>query len=483
MERWGRQRLTGGGVGLLGSVALLRALSAWRPFSTWPIHLAVNPDANVYLVALLLALVIGLLFGAVPVRQVLHTNPYTVVKAGTAGRAGKRVNLREILLVTQIAICAVLVTSSLLAVRGLVRSLHAHFGFDIGNTILAETDLSMAGYSGDRVPQMQRRMIHALEAIPGVEAVGLADSVPFLMGGASVLVFPDNTQDFRPGKAAAHVDLYRVSPGYFRAAGTALLSGRDFAWQDDKNAPRIAVVNAEFARRLFGSANGAIGKYYKIKDGTRIEVVGVAEDGKFSTLTEEQQPAAFVPILQLPSISTTLVVRARPNSKNAPDMLIASMRNTLRQLDPGMPVIIETRDKPMQVSMFAPRMATISLGVLGAMGAMLSITGIFGMAAYSVSRRLKELGIRIALGAQRSEVLQAALGRAIKLLAIGSVAGLGLGMLATRVLAFIVYQVTPRDPLVLAGVVLAMALLGLVATWIPAQRALSVNPLVLLREE
>jgi ABC-type antimicrobial peptide transport system permease subunit len=133
--------------------------------------------------------------------------------------------------------------------------------------------------------------------------------------------------------------------------------------------------------------------------------------------------------------------------------------------------------------MFAPRMATVSLGVLGAMGAMLSITGIFGMAAHSVSRRLKELGIRVALGAQRLEVLQAALGRAMKLLMIGSVVGLGLGLLATRVLAFIVYRATPRDPLVLTGVVLAMGMLGLVATWIPAQRALSVNPLVLLRED
>jgi ABC-type antimicrobial peptide transport system permease subunit len=128
-------------------------------------------------------------------------------------------------------------------------------------------------------------------------------------------------------------------------------------------------------------------------------------------------------------------------------------------------------------------MATISLGVLGLMGAMLSITGIFGIAAYSVSKRLRELGIRIALGAQRKEVLQAALGRAVKLLAFGSAAGLLLGILASRVLAFIVYQATPRDPLVLAGVVLAMALLGLVATWIPAQRALSVDPLVLLRDE
>ena len=134
-------------------------------------------------------------------------------------------------------------------------------------------------------------------------------------------------------------------------------------------------------------------------------------------------------------------------------------------------------------ALFPSRVATVALGILGLMGAMLSITGIFGMAAYSVSKRLRELGIRIALGAQRKEVLQTALGRAFKLLAIGSAAGLLLGLLATRVLAFIVYQATPRDPLVLGGVVLAMLLLGLVATWIPAQRALSVDPLILLREE
>jgi len=133
--------------------------------------------------------------------------------------------------------------------------------------------------------------------------------------------------------------------------------------------------------------------------------------------------------------------------------------------------------------LFPSRVATVSLGVLGVMAAMLSITGIFGLAAYSVSKRLRELGIRVALGAQRKEVLQAALGRAFKLLALGSAAGLVLGILASRVLAFIVYSATPRDPLVLAGVVLAMALLGLVATWIPARRALSLDPWVLLREE
>jgi ABC-type antimicrobial peptide transport system permease subunit len=135
------------------------------------------------------------------------------------------------------------------------------------------------------------------------------------------------------------------------------------------------------------------------------------------------------------------------------------------------------------LALFPGRVAAVALGILGLMGAVLSITGIFGMAAYSVSRRLRELGIRIALGAQRNEVLEAALGRAARLLGIGSAAGLVLGILASRVLASIVYQATPRDPIVLGGVVLTMALLGLVATWIPAQRALSIDPLVLLREE
>jgi predicted permease len=476
--------LTGGAIGLLGSVALLHALTAWRPFTSWPIHLAVNPDAKVYLAALLLALISGLLFGAVPVRHVMRTDPYEVIKAGSGTRAGKGVSVREVLLVAQIAICAVLVTSSLVAVRGLGRSLHAHFGFDLQNTMLAETDLTMAGYTGDHVPAMQKRMIQAMQGIPGVEAVGLADTVPFAMGVGDAIVFHDNAPDLRPVNAAADAYLFHVSPGYFRAADTALLSGRDFSWQDDKNAPRVAVVNGEFARRLFGSVGGAIGRYYKLRDGTRIQIVGVAEDGKYQTLNEDPEPAQFVPILQSPSIATTLVVRARrPASNNTPQFLGAAMRNTLRQLDAGMPVIIETRDKPLSVTLFGPRMATVSLGVLGFMGAMLSITGIFGMAAYSVSKRLKELGIRIALGAQRKEVLQAALGRALKLLAFGSAAGLLLGILASRVLAYIVYQATPRDPLVLAGVVLAMALLGLLATWIPAQRALSVNPMILLREE
>jgi len=475
--------LAGGAIGLAGSVALLRALTAWRPFVSWPIHLAVDPDANVYIVALLLALVSGLLFGAVPVRQVLHTNPYEVVKAGTGGSTRHRVGVRDILLVAQIAICAVLVTSSLVAVRGMIRSRSAALGFDIDHTMLAEVDLGMAGYTGDRVPPMQKRLIEAMQRVPGVQSAALADTVPFGMGVGDAQVFPDNAPDLLPAHAVADPYLFHVSPGYFRAAGTRLVGGRDFSWQDDKDSPRVAVVNGEFARRLFGSANGAIGHLFKLKDGTRIEVVGIAEDGKYDSLTEEPQPALFIPVLQAPNATTTLVVRAAPGIGNPAQLLGPAMRQALRKADPAMPVIIETRANPLEVTMFGPRMATISLGVLGLMGGLLSITGIFGMAAYSVSKRLKELGIRMALGAQRREVLSAALGRPVKLLAVGSAAGVLLGILAGKVLAYIVYDANAHDPLVLTGVVLAMALLGLLATWIPAQRALSVNPLILLREE
>ena len=151
-------------------------------------------------------------------------------------------------------------------------------------------------------------------------------------------------------------------------------------------------------------------------------------------------------------------------------------------MDADLPVDLETRYDEI-TSLIPAQMATITLGVMGGIGAMLAITGIFGMAAYSVSKRLRELGIRVALGAQRKEVLQAALGRAFRLLAFGSAAGLVLGILASRLLALVVYEATPRDPLVLASVILTMAVVGLVATWIPARRALSVEPMMLLREE
>jgi predicted permease len=478
--------LLGGAAGIWGSVMLLRWLSVLQPFPQYPLTMPVNPDANVYGVALLLSLASGFLFGAVPVKQVLRTDPYQIVKSGSVARVGRWITARDALLAMQVAICALLITSSMVAVSGLLRSLHSNFGFDPRNAMLVDTDLNMAGYAADRVPAMQKRMIDAMAGVSGVTSIGLVNTPPLQAGccGESN-IFTDKTADLRPSNAAARAMMFSISPEYLRVAGTPLLAGRDLTWHDDKDAPRVAVVNRLFASRMFGSATNALGGYCKVDDGTRIQVVGIVEDGKYSAnITEDPRPAMFLPILQSPSTETWLVVRSsRVLSNEDAQQLAAAMRTKLKDLDAGLPAFIQTWNQAMDGALFPSRMAALSLGVLGVLGAMLSVTGIFGMAAYSVSKRLRELGIRMALGAQRKEVLKAALGRAFKLLAFGSAAGLLLGLLASRVLAFIVYQATPRDPLVLTGVVLAMALLGLVATWIPAQRALSIDPAILLREE
>jgi len=471
--------LAGGAVGLWGSSLLLQALSVWQPFPKYPLYLSVVPDGRVYLFALLVSVASGFLFGAVPVRQVLQTDPYGVIKAGWIRAGGRRVTARDVLLVAQIAICAVLITSSIVAVRGLRKSLHSNFGFDVQQTVLVETDFTMAGYRKERVLPLQKQMIETLQAIPGVEAVGLADAVPLSTGAPSSLVFKDEAADERPVNAATETDTFCVSPDYFRAAGTALLSGRDFTWHDDASAPRVAVINPELAHRLFGSASSALGGYFKTGDGARVQVIGITEQGKYDGLTESPQPALFLAMVQAKSGASSALLRTQRD----PQQLAPVIRERLWQLDPGLPVSVEKRNQTLDFVLFGPRMATIALGVMGGMGAMLAITGIFGMAAYSVSKRLKELGIRIAIGAQPKEILKTALRRPFWLLAFGSGAGLILGILAAKVLALIVDQATPRDPVVLVGAVVAMMLLGLVATWIPARRALRVDPMMLLREE
>jgi predicted permease len=371
------------------------------------------------------------------------------------------------------------VTSSLVAVRGMVRSLHSSFGFVPQNAVLVNTDLSMAGYRDEHVAVMQRRMLETVEKIPGVAAAAYASRIPLSLGSSNSTIFSDSTTDYRMANALAEPMDYGVSPGYFEAAKTTVLMGRSFTWHDDENAPGVAVVNQDFARKVFGSEAKAIGSFFKIWGGKRVQVVGVAEDGKYKTLSEDRQPAMFLPILQSGRTDTWLIVR----SNRGPQDLGPALESTLHGLDPGLPFTMDTWEKELSAALFAARAASMALGVLGGLGAMLTITGIFGMAAYSVSKRLRELGIRIALGAQRKQVLRAALGRVFRLLVVGSTTGLILGLAATKLLSFIVYQATPRDPVVLGGVIVTMLLVGLVAAWIPAQRALGADPLILLREE
>ena len=471
--------LAGGVIGLGGGILLLHGLSAWQPIPDIPINVPVNPDARTYAVALLLSLASGFLFGMVPVRQVLRADPWQMIRTGMRNDALKRFSMRDVLLVLQIAICAVLVTSSLVAVRGLVRSLHSDFGFNPQNVMVAGFDLHMAGYSGDRMTQTQRKMLDEVTAIPGVTSAGFVSGLPLAMGSGDSEVFTDSTTDFRPTNAVADAMNYNVSPGYLAAAKTRLLAGRDLAFTDDKAAPKVAVINRHFAEKVFGSVQKAIGGHFKYWGGERAEVVGVVENGKYRALTEDQQPAMFFSYQQHETSTAMFVVRSRRD----PQEMAHVLETTLHGMDSALPLLIRTWTQEMDTALFPARVATVALGVLGLLGAMLAVTGIFGMASYVVSRRLRELGIRVALGAGQRQILRTALGRAFRLLAIGSVAGVGLGVMATKVLSFIVYQATPKDPMVLGGVTATMLLLGMIAAWIPARRALAVDPLVLLRDE
>jgi predicted permease len=472
--------LAGGILGMAGAVFILRALSTWRPIPNIPINVPVNPDFKTYALALLLAGFSGLFFGLVPVRQILRSDPWQVIRSGGTSVGGtRRFTLRDVLLGLQIAICAVLVTASLVAVRGLARSLESNYGIQPRNVTLVKTDLKMAGYAGDQRVLMQKRMLDAAAAIPGVDAVGYADRLPLSIGGGDSDVFTDSTTDFRPTNAAADAENFQVSPDYFRAAGTALLAGRPFTVHDEDKAPLVAVVNREFARKVFGSVDKAMGGHFKFWGDKRAEVIGVVEDGKYETLTEDQKPAMFFSFLQFPSSDSWLIVRSQRDQQE----IAAALHRSLRRLDPALPLEIRTWNNELGSALFPAHVATVSLGVLGMLGAMLAITGIFGMATYTVSKRLRELGIRIALGAGRRKVLGAALGRTFRLLAIGSIAGMILGVLATRVLSSIVYQATPKDPAILSGVILTMLAVGFLAALVPARRALAVDPMILLRED
>ena len=321
-------------------------------------------------------------------------------------------------------------------------------------------------------------MLQEAGRIPGVTAVGIIDETPLGTGGSSTLVYRMGTTEFRASNSAFGAKYFSISPGYLEAAGTHLLTGRDFTWHDDAKASRVAIVNETFARAMFGNAS-ALGLRFTMGDKVPNEIVGVVENGKYESLTESPWAAMFFPLDQNPDTDTSLVVR----SQLPPGEIVPALHRVLAQIDPSLPFVFHSWPDELAFVLFPARVATASLGVMGLLAAMLAVTGVFGMAMYSVSKRIKEFGIRVALGAQPVRLMRSALGRPLLLLLSGSGAGLLLGAMASQLLAQIVYQATPRDPVVFAGVMTTMALLGFVATWIPARRALRVHPAELLKQE
>src|SRR5438093_1210945 len=343
--------------------------------------------------------------------------------------------------------------------------------------MLAEMDLSLVEPGGDVPLETKKAMIEAVRNVPGVAAAGTVNRVPFTGGLRGVPVFPPGTTAFTLDNSVLAPYVFTMSPGYLEAAGTRLRRGRDFSWQDSSGTPQVAIVNETFARKIWGDTP-AIGQRFILR-GHLTEVVGVAEAGKYHDMQEPPQPVVYLSLSQNEPDNVILVARSR----RAMNEMAATLERTLSGLEPNAQIKVQSWPDALGGTLFPARAATISVGGMGLLAAMLAVTGIFGMAAYNVSRRMKELGIRVALGARTKNVLSAAVGRPAVLLAVGSLLGLLSGVFASRLLGQIVYQANPRDPVVVVGAVLTMALLGIAASAIPAVRALAVDPSKLLREE
>ena len=472
--------MLGGAAGMAIAGLLLGALNRWG-LPGYGMHsaysdLTVDVDVRVYLAALILAVVSGLLFGMIPAKNVWQSSPLQAMKIGPVDSTPRRrLALRDLLLGAQIVICMLLVTASLVAVRGMVRLLHAPLGFQAQGAMVAEMDPSEM--QGDVPVEKTKAMIDALRSLPGVTAAGTLSKVPFTGGIRGIPVFPPGTTEFTLNNSVLAPYRFTISPGYLETAHTRLLRGRDVSWRDTKKTPYVAIVNETFARKMWGDTP-AIGQRFIFLDHLR-EVVGVAEDGKYHAIEDSPQPVVYLPLSQSEQWFGTFVVR----SDRAQNEMAAAIERTLSGLEPNAIITLQSWPDAMEGALFPARAAAAALGVMGMLAAMVAVTGIFGMASYNVSRRMKELGIRVALGARTKHVMSAAVGRPIVLLGIGSVAGLLLGISASRLLAHVVYQANPQDPVVVVGALLMMALLGIAASAIPALRALTVDPSKLLREE
>jgi predicted permease len=459
----------------------LSGLANWHPPTRFPLKFLVMPQPSLILMAFLISVVAGVLFGLMPLRQIFKTDPNEAIKSGGfQSSAGRRWALRDVLLAAQIALCCVTVTAAFVSLRGLGRALTMDLGFNTKNAIRTQFNLSEAAYTSDAAADhFQRQLLERVSQIPGVEAAGYANTTPLDFDTSVADVFSEQTTDFRASNSAFDMYFYHVSPGYLAAAGTPLLAGRDVSFADTEKTPSVAIVNQEFARRLFHSQQ-AVGRYFKDRKGVSIQIIGLMADGKHFTLSEDPKAAAFFPISQKADTRTSLIVRTQRDTAD----IVAGIREVVRNLDVAVPI---SESGPwgdqLGLSLFPSQVATVALGLFGAFGLLLSIAGTFGMASYTVSKRLRELSIRVALGAQAKQILQSALGRMLILLASGSAIGIALGIAASRLLSAIVYQASAQDPFVLTAVVFTTVLTATLSVAGPVRRVLHADPATLLREQ
>jgi predicted permease len=473
--------LAGGAGGALAAIWITNALAAWHPPVQVPLIVNAPVDFRVLLFTLVVSTVTALLFGLLPAIQSTKADLIPALKNEAATSRFRYWHLRDYMVAAQVSMSVLLLFCSVLVVKSLEHALDAPIGFEPRGLATISFDLNMQGYDEQRGREFQRRLLEKVRALPGVESAALVDRLPLTLDvpGANVYIegkpVPKRTADVPSAFG------FSVTPDYFHTMRTRFVSGRDFDTRDKQGGKRVAIVSSSFAAELLDGANPLGRRFSTSPTGKPVEIVGVVETGKYFNLTDQSPKAFWTPLEIWYKPKASLVARSRMIS---PESLVPAIGVALREIDPSIaPFSAGSMEDQLSWTFFPARIAAIALGAFGLLALVLSATGIYGVMAYAVSRRTREIGIRMAIGASQAQVLASVARRATTLIGTGLVLGLGMALAAGRVLERILYGVKPSDPLTFAIVFAIMLGVGVAATFLPARRATRIDPLQALRQE
>ncbi|GAC1397757.1 MAG: ABC transporter permease [Pyrinomonadaceae bacterium] len=473
--------MVGGALGLLFALWINDLVSSLKLPTDIAIVFDLRIDWRVTVFTLSLSILTGIVFGLLPALQTSKPELVPALKDENALSGFRRSRLRNALVVAQIALSLLLLIGAGLIVRSLQKAQSIKPGFNPENAVMMSFDVGLQGYDETKGREFQRRVVERVAELPGVQAVTLTDNVPLSLNYNNTSIYIEGQPFVRGGGNLPNVATAIIGLDYFQAMGIGLRGGRDFTAQDDKKESRVAVVNETFARRFF-SGSDALGKRFNFgsPDDPYWTIIGIAADGKYNSLGEDPKPLVYRPLLRNYKSGVSLVARTKAN----PQAMIAAMRREVQNLDPNLPLYnVQTLTEHMSVPLFPARMAAIVLGSFGVLALLLAAIGIYGVMAYSVAQRTREIGIRLALGAEPRDVLKLIVGQGMILAFVGIGVGLMAAFALTRVIKTLLYNVSATDPLTFAGVPLLLLTCALLACYIPAQRAMKVDPMIALRYE
>ena len=443
--------------------------------------IAVTVDPRVMAFGVAAMVVSGLLFALPPAFRTSRVDLVTALKLGTPGSGDGRSRLRSGLVVAQLALSLVLLVAAGLFVRTLQALYRIEPGFDTRQVLVASLDPGLQGYDEARMTRLFEEFQERVRALPGVEHAAMCFIVPLGGGGWDTRVYPFDAKPTAddPGIKS---DINAVFPGYFETLGMRLLNGRDFTASDRAGTPAVAVVNESLAEQLWPGRN-AIGERFRVgRDGAQLlEVIGVVQTARYRSLVEPPRPFFYRPFAQAFRASMTVHVRV---ASGDPYTVLPGVRRVLDELDRDLPLSrVTTLEQRLSGSVGAQRTAAMLVGMYGALALVLAAVGLYGSMAYSVSRRTREMGVRMALGARSSEVRRHVLAQAARITGMGVALGLVAALPATRLVRSQLFGVQPSDPVTLTGVIVVLATAAIVAAYVPARRATRVDPVVALRSE